>query len=318
MNRRPWLIRGAKLLLVGIVAVGVYRTFSVALADLSARGWRPDSLRLEWLALAGVCYLVGLVPCIWFWRRLLATLGEPVGWWNLARAYFVGHLGKYVPGKAVVLVLRVALLRPTRISPTLVTASVFHETLSTMAVGAAVACAILLATPRETGWLAALAAVLSVASGAPTLPRVFLRLARLLGAARLDQEAANRLAHIPLGRVAVGWPVLALGWVLLGASLWCVVRADPASVAPTAIDLLLCTATAALAVVAGFVALVPGGFVVREAVILGTLAPRFGEAQALVAAIVVRLVWLVAELLVSAILYPRGAPLTDRKPIPPA
>jgi uncharacterized membrane protein YbhN (UPF0104 family) len=63
------------------------------------------------------------------------------------------------------------------------------------------------------------------------------------------------------------------------------------------------TAAAALSVVVGFLALIPAGLFVREAVILTFLAPTYGEPAALVAAVLVRLVWLLSELLVSAILY---------------
>jgi uncharacterized membrane protein YbhN (UPF0104 family) len=56
-------------------------------------------------------------------------------------------------------------------------------------------------------------------------------------------------------------------------------------------------------VVLGFLSFIPGGFGVREMVLLPLLAPAFGEAGALVAAILLRLEWLVSELLVSSILY---------------
>ncbi len=57
------------------------------------------------------------------------------------------------------------------------------------------------------------------------------------------------------------------------------------------------------AVVAGFLSFIPAGAVVREAVLLELLAPQLGEANALVAAVLLRVVWLVSELVVSGILY---------------
>ena len=54
---------------------------------------------------------VGLVPMAWFWHRTLAALGQPAPWRATLRAYFLGHLGKYVPGKAMAVILRVAAVR---------------------------------------------------------------------------------------------------------------------------------------------------------------------------------------------------------------
>jgi uncharacterized membrane protein YbhN (UPF0104 family) len=48
---------------------------------------------------------------------------------------------------------------------------------------------------------------------------------------------------------------------------------------------------------------VPGGAIVREAVLAQLMVPYLGDAVALVSAILLRLVWLIAELLISGILY---------------
>jgi len=58
--------------------------------------------------------------------------------------------------------------------------------------------------------------------------------------------------------------------------------------------------------VAGFLSLIPGGAVVRELILAELMVPEFGSAVALLSAVVLRLVWLLAELLISAILYPLG------------
>jgi hypothetical protein len=55
------------------------------------------------------------------------------------------------------------------------------------------------------------------------------------------------------------------------------------------------TAVAALATVGGFVSLTPGGLGSREWVLVETLAPHIGADHALVAAILLRLVWVTAE-----------------------
>ena len=70
------------------------------------------------------------------------------------------------------------------------------------------------------------------------------------------------------------------------------------------------TASVALAMVGGFLSLIPGGVVVREAVLAELMVPHFevimphlGQVIAVVSALLLRLVWLVAELVISGILY---------------
>ncbi len=49
--------------------------------------------------------------------------------------------------------------------------------------------------------------------------------------------------------------------------------------------------------------LLPGGLGVRELVLNALMVPEFGEVKALISAVLLRLAWLVTELVVSIILY---------------
>ena len=70
--------------------------------------WRAHTLWLEgrqqggqlefsagWLLAAAGIYLVGWLPSLWYWRRLLADAGHPVSFPVAARAYFCGHPVSY-------------------------------------------------------------------------------------------------------------------------------------------------------------------------------------------------------------------------------
>jgi hypothetical protein len=85
-------------------------------------------------------------------------------------------------------------------------------------------------------------------------------------------------------------------------SYWTVLRALGAESGNPLGQLHLYTAGVALAVVAGFVSFVPGGAVVREAVLTELMAPRVGNTIALVGAVLLRLAWLVAEVAMSGVL----------------
>ena len=55
--------------------------------------------------------------------------------------------------------------------------------------------------------------------------------------------------------------------------------------------------------VAGFISLIPGGLGVRDWILMTLLAPQCGAKVALVSAVLLRIVWLLSEVAVSAILY---------------
>ena len=301
------VLLAVKLAVLAVVAWGIHRTVYAALDELKRQNWSPAQLRFPWLALAGVLYLAGMMPSGWFWYRLLRVLGQQPRWAETLRAYFIGHLGKYVPGKALVVILRTGLIRSQRVDTGVAAVSVFYETLTMMAVGAVVACFVFAATARQHFAFMLLALGLAAAAGLPTLPPVFRWLVRLLRVGKASPQAVDKLAHLNYGLLAAGWLGMAGGWVLVGLSLWAILVGS--GYATPHFDLgevTVCVAAAALAVVAGFLSLLPGGVGVREAVLLELLEPQFGSAGALVAAIVARLVWLVSELVISGILYANG------------
>ena len=102
--------------------------------------WRdspPIKLHVNvwWLIPAAVLYLAGWLPSAWYWRALLNRMDQHPGWYETVRAYFVGSLGKYVPGKALVLVIRGALLKDGGINPVLGGLTAAYETLVMMSAG---------------------------------------------------------------------------------------------------------------------------------------------------------------------------------------
>jgi hypothetical protein len=102
-----------KTLLAAAILVAVGWQFVRILQDPSLQAADPrhrptleifrDTLleaRPFWLVASAVAYLVGLFFFLAFWVLLLRTLGQRARPTAAIRAYFVGHLGKYVPGKA--------------------------------------------------------------------------------------------------------------------------------------------------------------------------------------------------------------------------
>ena len=302
-SRKKWLMTALKLAIVLVVLVFVWDTIDKALQQLGQHRWDFDPLWPLWLLLAGGLYLLGLLPAGLFWHHVLLVLGQDARLGETLRAYYVGHLGKYVPGKAMVVVIRAGLIRSRRVQTGVAAVSVFFETLTMMAVGAFIAAAILAVAFSDQTLLFSVALGLMVLAGMPTLPPIFKRLVRLVGVGKSDPAARAKLENLGYRTLLLGWISMSIVWVLLGLSLWAVLRATGSADAVPLGQLHLYTAGVSLAMVAGFLSLVPGGAVVREAVLAELMVPRLGAVIALVSAVLLRLVWLLSEVLISGILY---------------
>jgi uncharacterized membrane protein YbhN (UPF0104 family) len=305
-STKKWLRRlipVAKVAMIVVLCLFIYRAFIEGNQALGAHTWHADP---SWLALAGALYLLGVFPAALFWKWVLAHGEQDAHYGEAVRAYYVSQLGKYVPGKWMVILLRRLLLGQARVETTVVAASVFYETFTFLAVGSAVS-ALMLLVWHSNQWLLILAAVAAVLlMGVPTVPSCFQWLLRTLGVTRLNPTVVDKFTHMGWRTLALGWTLIAIGWLLQGASLWATLRAMDATTAGPLTDLTLHTSAVALGVVAGFVSQIPGGLVVREWVAGELLEPVYGPSVALVSTIIYRLVLLVSELSISIILYLAG------------
>jgi uncharacterized membrane protein YbhN (UPF0104 family) len=304
------VLTAAKLAVIAVVLWAVSDTLLKGIRELSDSQavWE---LSWTWLGAAGVIYLVGLLPAVLFWWRVLRVLGQRTSLPETMRAYYVGHLGKYVPGKAMVVVLRAGLLQPGGAKVSVAAAAVFFETLTMMAVGAFWAAAILAVGFRGHWTLCLVAIGLMLAAGIPTLPPLFRRLARLARVARSDPETQRKLDDIGYGTLATGWVMMSLSWGLLALSLWATLKAMGIEDLDLLTDFPRYVASVSLAMVAGFLSLIPGGLGVRDMVLAQLMLPYFQQVRstldphgaAVLSAVLLRIVWLVAELVISGIVY---------------
>jgi uncharacterized membrane protein YbhN (UPF0104 family) len=273
-------------------------------------GQHPWQLSAGWLGVAAVLYVSALFLCGVFWYRALRALGQDVRFLEAMRAYYVGHLGKYVPGKAMVVILRAALVKSHRVDTGIAAATVFLETLTWMAVGSSLAAAYLAVHLRQEHVYLVGAIGLMLLAGLPTCPPVFVRLARWAGVGRSNPLTLASLQKLGYRTIALGWLLMGAGWGLMGLSLWATLRAMAVPMVSPASDIPLCAASAALATVAGFVVLfIPAGLGVREAALAILLTPYLADSTpdpelvAWVSAAVFRMVSMVSELAISGILY---------------
>ncbi|MGQ0635721.1 MAG: lysylphosphatidylglycerol synthase transmembrane domain-containing protein [Planctomycetaceae bacterium] len=315
-NRRP-----GRSALWNVVKWG---TFGLVLAfvGLHARhlwgemGSHPLRLRGSWLAWATLVSIAAWLPSAWYWRWMMSALGAPPAWPEALAAYYCGHLGKYVPGKAMALLIRTAMLRRNGVPAAVSGFAATMETLTYMAAGTATAVLLL---PRvldksseiharlpfladrywQVGFL--IAAVAGSLAGLALLSHLSVRMAsRLKG----SLPAAGALNQTLAPRVYVsGFVVFLAAWWLQGATLGLTLQA----ISDEAIDWNawpLWTGTAAVALVGGFLAVfAPGGLGVREGLLMELLRTQVSTHEAVAAAVLFRAVSLAGELLASSVLW---------------
>ena len=278
---RAAAVRRAALLLLVVLAVG--------LAVLSLAGqWdelRAGAAQLSPGHLLGAAAAVAgsLLLSLLSWRATLAGLGTDVPLGRSARIYFVGQLGKYVPGSVWPVLAQMELGAAYGLSRPVVAASA----LLALAIAVPVALTVgLLAVPGLLAadgsaylllFLALPVAVLVLSP--PVLNPLLDRALRLARRPALPQRISGA-AVLRVAGFAAG------AHLLLGAQAWLLARdlgAEGLRVLPLAVGAF------ALASVAGLLALpVPAGAGVREAVLVVALSPVLPVGSALLLALVSR------------------------------
>ena len=119
-----------------------------------------------WLIGAGLLYLAGLLACGRFFELILRSSPTPVRLFPALRAYLVSHLGKYVPGKAMVVVVRAGMVVPFGARASTAAIATFYETLVMMASGGLIAAAGFAMAAGPVGGRVACDQIHAAASGA--------------------------------------------------------------------------------------------------------------------------------------------------------
>ena len=284
-----------------------------------------------WLVATFGLYVVGWLPSVLFWHRLIHLCGGTTGRWDVAHAYFAGHLGKYIPGKASVLLIRAGMLAERGCRPGVAALTSTYETLTYMGVGLAVGLALapvvwrqivvdlpvvirpVFERPLAFGAAVVVVCVLLVPAVAKILGLIARRLTPPvvsigdveMGAARVGTESQPTLPDIEIpASFLLGWCFMFVTtWLIHGLSLGCTLRA--VGVAASLSDWLTWTGDLWSASFVGFIAVfAPGGLGVREAALIELLKsqPGISSSQAVAASVLLRGVWMAAEIVVTVAL----------------
>lgn len=304
--------------------------------DLQRTELYQRPLHAGWLFLSGLLYVLGLGLSALYWKRLLGHLGAhpPLG--AALRAYYLGHLGKYVPGKAWALLLRTSLVRGHGVATGLAALTSLYEVLTTMAAGVLVAAVLFGVLGADAGadltaealrhllelqllgeagvqrWILVLVSMLMLlAFLVPLHPAIFNRLARRT--TRSLADAAGLYPRIRFVYLIEGLALTAVGWLFLGASFAAVLCGIVGADWPL-LDMRTARLPAimGLSYVIGFVIVIaPGGIGVREFFLTLLLTPELvgvqgmgsedARATVVLAVLVLRLVWTASELLMALV-----------------
>jgi hypothetical protein len=311
----PWFGRAVRLGFLLLVVVAVVLT-------LRSQG---DELR-EALGRTGVAasvgslaaVLVGLFASAMVWRELLADLGTRLPLRTALHVFFLGQLGKYLPGSVFAVAAQMELGRDQGVSRSRVgTASLlFMGVLTAMGLLVA-AVALPLTSPdalRDYFWVLLVLPVGLVCLAPPVLTRLVAALLRVLRRDPLERPLSAR----GIG-ASLGW-ALAM-WLAYGAHVLLLVLPQPRT--GTGNLPLLSLGGYALAWTVGFLFLLaPAGALIRETVLVLAFAPVLDRPAATAVAVVSRGVMTLGDLLWGAIggafrpkRTPGGAPVATVTPV---
>jgi glycosyltransferase 2 family protein len=273
MRRYAWYAWKYGLPLLVAAAVGYYFYDKLSRPGLWAANFEP---RVEWLIPAAILYLLAYTVWGRYYVTLLRNQGAIVSTATGLRAYFISQMGKYVPGKVLVIVIRIGMLGKIGISRTAVGITAVYESLVWGGAGAAVGILLLPVSLWE-----GLRAELQARGGdLPHMHRFWLILPLaiapigLVGLNRFINRInrwrkgadAPQLPRVKLHMVVYGLVYDSLGWLILGGSLLMTLRGLQPNAGPLTFDgYFNLVSIAAIAYVLGFAAFfMPAGVGVRD------------------------------------------------------
>jgi glycosyltransferase 2 family protein len=251
---------------------------------------------LDWksVALSLVACLAGSLASLMSWRTVLADEGYPLSPVAASRIFFVGQLGKYLPGSVFAVVLQMELGKRAGVPR----GRAFTTSLAWVGLSLSTGLCVgmiafpLLSSAHHRGlWLLVVILPFAVvASTPPVLTRLVNLILRVMRKGPLPQPLSWRGVL-----TACAW--LAVTWVLLGIHLW--LLADALG-APGFSGVFRCIGGLSLAITAGVLfVVVPSGAGVREAIIVAALSPVMSSGEALGIAVVSRGLFIVSDVVTA-------------------
>jgi len=231
--------------------------------------------------LALVLVLVGLFATGLLWLRVMAALGAALPLRDGLATFFVGQLGKYIPGSVWSIGAQAQMAGRRAVPPRVTVAAGLLFLGYHVATAVILGAAVMLGGDLAPAWPSWLSVLLLLGAALGLLP-VLVR--------RLGHRLAGRPVSIGVGDTAVGLALMAVTWTAYSAGLVLLLPEAPWRA------VALVGGAFALAYAAGvLVVLAPAGVGAREGLFVLLLTPLLGIADATALALLARLVHTVAD-----------------------
>jgi len=252
-------------------------------------GPKLGDLTVPGVALSGLAMLIGMVAMLKTWQVTMAGLGSPLRTVQAGRIYYLGQLGKYVPGSVWPMVVQTELGADVGVPrSSSVVAVLFYYLLFTTSSALVSAVCLPWVTHLVPIWLAVLALVVGVVLMAPPVVNRLVA----IGMKVLRKPSRPQLTLRPI-LVSFGWALVM--WACFGTHILLLVHTLGHDFSWHLA--LLCVGGYTLAWVCGFLfILAPAGGGIRELLITALLAGTIGHDTAFTVAIVSRLMVTVGDL----------------------
>jgi uncharacterized membrane protein YbhN (UPF0104 family) len=285
------VVRGALLAAIGLGVVAL-------VSQWNEIGTSIEALTVVGVVASGAVTVLAVGTTVLSWRAVLAGLGAALPLPAAVRIFFVGQVGKYIPGSVWPVLAQMELSRDYGVSrPKAASASLVVLALAVPCGGLVAAATLPFVSAqalRTYGWALAAVPVFAVL----LYPAV---LSRLLGLAFRVLRRPPLEHPLTLRPVAAGAGWLLASFAFYGAATWLLARDLDPGVGGARL-VLLAAGGYALAWTAGFLVLVvPAGAGVREAVLVLALSPALAAGPATLLALVARLLATVADLVWAAV-----------------
>lgn len=294
-----WLKSAIKLTIAIVVLWAVGRQVLLTWDRWQAKT-ADFSLNITLLVTSGIFYILGLMAFGIYYSHVVKMVAPSISNFTNLKAYILSHPAKYVPGKGMVVVVRVGLLAKAGVRPTAAILTALYETLSMMSIGGFLGAALLFMPPSHP-----IGALLSLALGlaflATVLPFTFGRAVRILkkGLHSIEPGDLPTPSYRDI-RFLLLWGIA--GWLLWGLSQVLVVAALEPHHSVSFTNWPRIMGAMMLGTVGGFaLPILPGGIGLREWIIDELTGGVLGPDLAIASALGLRFVWVVAELVAAAV-----------------
>jgi glycosyltransferase 2 family protein len=285
------LLHLAKLVFASAILYFIIRTVLNNWAGIESYTWDFNPL---YMVISVIVFFAGYVLLAWIWAGVLRSTGNPVSFGEAWDIYFIGNLGRYIPGKVWTIALTAYMSEKHRVpGVTAATASVFAQAYSVLSSLVIFALFFILYGYSFAGihldWTAPVFVIFLLVFLAPknlerALNRLLARMGRTQCSLGLDTIGAVKIMFFYL-----------LSWILFGAAFWIFVMSVTNN---HSLGLFFLTGVFVVSNVTGFFAVfVPGGLGVREWIIGILLAGYVPAGVGILVAFLLRLLTTLVELI---------------------